>query len=555
MSDSLFKKHQHTLDGALTAIVERGFFSAYPEIPSGKIYGKNAKADGEAAFEALLNQPFILNQPAITGSIGNEKSPFGMALGISYPQVDLDELLPAMQAQIPSWRNAGIEVRTGICLEILAKINQRSFEMGYSVMHTSGQGFAMAFQAGGPHAQDRGLEAVAYAYREMSQTAPTTTWVKPQGKREPLSIEKTYRIVPKGIGLVVACATFPTWNSYPGLFASLMTGNPVVIKPHPGAILPLAITVEVAQQVLAENGFAPYLVSLVCDGPETPIAKVLAVRDEVKLIDFTGSSAFGRWLEENARQARVYTEKAGVNSIVIDSCEQLKPLIQNLTFSLCLYSGQMCTTPQNIYIPEDGIMTSDGHLNFDEVAQVLAQGIDTFLSDPQRASEVLGAIVFDETIKRIQRAAVLGEVILPSKVHRNEQFPEATLCSPLIVKINADDEQRYMQELFGPIVCLIPTKNTTHSIALATLSAKAQGAITWGVYSTDDEVLVQMEEASLDAAVALSCNLTGGLFVNQAAAFSDFHASGANPAANASLTDTAFVSGRFAIVQSRRHSV
>ena len=48
-----------------------------------------------------------------------------------------------------------------------------------------------------------------------------------------------------------------------------------------------------------------------------------------------------------------------------------------------------------------------------------------------------------------------------------------------------------------------------------------------------------------------SVNLTGGIFVNQAAAFSDFHVSGANPAGNATLCDGAFVSGRFRVVQSR----
>jgi hypothetical protein len=46
--------------------------------------------------------------------------------------------------------------------------------------------------------------------------------------------------------------------------------------------------------------------------------------------------------------------------------------------------------------------------------------------------------------------------------------------------------------------------------------------------------------------------LTGAVFVNQSAAFSDFHATAANPAANASLTDVAFVASRFHVVQSRR---
>ena len=41
--------------------------------------------------------------------------------------------------------------------------------------------------------------------------------------------------------------------------------------------------------------------------------------------------------------------------------------------------------------------------------------------------------------------------------------------------------------------------------------------------------------------------------MNQSAAFSDFHATGANPGANASFTDGAFVAPRFRVVQSRRH--
>ena len=66
-------------------------------------------------------------------------------------------------------------------------------------------------------------------------------------------------------------------------------------------------------------------------------------------------------------------------------------------------------------------------------------------------------------------------------------------------------------------------------------------------------MLEATEAAALDSGVALSCNLTETVYVNQSAAFSDFHATGANPAANAALTDAAYVASRFRIVQSRRH--
>ena len=111
----------------------------------------------------------------------------------------------------------------------------------------------MAFQAGGPHAQDRGLEAVAYAWDQMRRIPAQAMWEKPQGKNEPLRMEKHFRIVPRGVALVIGCSTFPTWNGYPGLFASLATGNAVVVKPHPAATLPLAITVRIAREVLVER--------------------------------------------------------------------------------------------------------------------------------------------------------------------------------------------------------------------------------------------------------------------------------------------------------------
>ena len=71
--------------------------------------------------------------------------------------------------------------------------------------------------------------------------------------------------------------------------------------------------------------------------------------------------------------------------------------------------------------------------------------------------------------------------------------------------------------------------------------------------STADEARIARAEAAFaDAGVNLSINLTGNIFVNQSAAFSDFHVTGLNPAGNASLTDSAFVAGRFARAMWRR---
>jgi phenylacetic acid degradation protein paaN len=472
---------------------------------------------------------------------------------VTYPQADLDVLLPAAQEAMPGWRDAGPAVRAAVCVEIVDRINKRSFEIANAVMHTSGQAFVMAFQAGGPHAQERALEAIAVAYAEQSRVPGTARWEKPQGKRPALVMEKTYTVVPRGIGLVIGCTTFPTWNSYPGLFASLACGNAVVVKPHPAAVLPLAITVSIARSVLAEAGFSPNLVTLVAEEQGGTVAADLALRPEVKIVDFTGSTAFGQWLEDNARQAAVYTEKAGVNMVLVESTDDYRGLLANLAFSLCLYSGQMCTTPQDLLVPATGVTTPDGVRTVAEFAADLGEAVAALLGPDAQAVELLGAVVNDGVLSRVSSAPSLGEVVVPSRTLTHPAYPDARIRTPVVVQVSADQPDVWGSECFGPVAFLVPTETTDFAVELLRRTVTARGALTASVYSTDEKVLAAARTAALDAGVALSENLTSGVYVNQTAAYSDFHATGANPAANAAYTDAHFVAGRFRVVQSRRH--
>lgn len=544
-------RHRETLEQALSAIAERGYWSPFPEAP--KAYGEDALAHGTAAFEAYLGAPFPLEQAGTLELVGAERSPFGPELGITYPRPDIDVLFAAMSAALPAWRDAGVGTRAGVVLEILARLNARSSEIAEAVMHTTGQAPAMAFQAGGPHAQDRGLEAVAWAVAEMRRVPGEALWEKPQGKRPPLRVHKRFTIVPRGIALVVGCNTFPTWNAYPGLFASLVTGNPVVVKPSSRAILPMAITVAVAREVLAEAGFSPELVALAVGRPGERLASELALRPEVRIIDYTGSSEFGEWLEQNATRAAVFTEKAGVNTVVLDSTDDYEGLLSNLAFTLSLYSGQMCTTAQNLLIPEGGIETDQGHKSFGDVADDLAAAIDGLLGDVDRACAILGAIANPSVAERLEQAPRLGDIVLATRRIEHPQFPDADVRTPTLVVVPGPVAPAANEEQFGPIALLVPTASTEGGLDALRQTVRDHGAITAGVYSTDEAVLAAAEAIALEVGVALSCNLTDGVYVNQSAAFSDFHATALNPAANACLTDAAFVAPRFGVVQSRRH--
>lgn len=562
----LVDTHASVLEEAAAALAARSFYSRYPESPSPRVYGEGAAEAGKAAYEAHLEKTFdaLADQPSDGTTVGDEVSPYGPRLGVAYPHLDVDAAVAAARSALPAWRDAGARARAAVCVEIVDAINRRSFEMANAVMHTTGQPFVMAFQAAGPHAQDRALESIVAGLVEQERVPASVVWEKPardkSGNDAPIRMQKDYRVVPRGLALVIGCNTFPTWNGYPGLFASLVTGNPVIVKPHPRAVLPLAISVAAARSVLRDAGFDPALVQLAAEAEGEGLAKTLAERDEVQIIDYTGGPGFGSWLEENgaARGQLVYTEKAGVNTVVVDSTDNLRGTLGNLAFSLALYSGQMCTTPQNIYVPRDGIDTDEGHLSFEELGQRLGAAVGRLTGDDARAVELLGATVNEGVRANARGLAALAEeaggtVVLDSRSVSHPAYPDAVVQAPGLIALDASREDVYTQECFGPVTFLIGTASTAQSLAQFRDTVREHGAMTAAVYSTSEDVLDAAREAAADAGVALSENLTGPVFVNQTAAFSDYHGTGANPAANAAYVDAAFVASRFRVVTSRRH--
>lgn len=546
----LVTKHQNTIDNAVKANQERVFFAQYPEHP--KAYGEEAPVKGTERYQQMLHQPFKqLLQTGETGWAGEETSPYTREkLGITYPIFSVEDLTKKAAIAGKDWAEVPIATRAAILIETLEKVKDHFFAIAHATMHTTGQSYMMSFQASGPHANDRALEAIAMGYQELQRFPSELMWEKPMGKIS-IKLKKTFRAIPKGTGLVIGCSTFPVWNSLPGIYADLITGNPVIVKPHPQAVLPIAIVVGAIQQVLQENGVDPNLCQLAADSTGQLITKDLCEHPAIRLIDYTGGSAFGNYVEGLPGKT-VFTEKAGVNSVILDSVKDLDAVMQNLAFSVSLYSGQMCTAPQNFFIPEQGITTPSGIVPFNEVVQKLKDAVVSLTTNPKMGAGTLGAVQNDTTLNRAREIHNLGgKVILEGTAVPNEEFGNARVCAPAILEVSSADTHIYEKELFGPVILLIKTKDTAHAIQLARQMAQQHGAITCAAYTTSETTKTQIAAAMNSVFTPVSFNLTGFIWVNQHAAFSDFHVTGGNPAGNASFTNQEFIVKRFVWVGNR----
>ncbi|MEU9012586.1 phenylacetic acid degradation protein PaaN [Streptomyces sp. NPDC048479] len=541
------------LEQAVQAAVSGAGFAPFTEGPAGAVDRRRGAAHSAGAvFRSMLGKDFSLGQPGARERVGTESSPYGFSLGVRYLRSEPSELVEAAVRATAGWRAAGPRRRAGLAVEMLCRLHDRSHEIAHALHHTTGQAYTTAHRSGGPHAQDRGLEAVAHALTESVRRPAALSWEHPGKLGGPVQMDGTCTVVPRGVSLLIGCPDFPTWNGYPGLFASLVTGNPVIVKPHPRAVLPLALTVQVARDVLAKAGHDPNVVTLMAEKPGEKLASRLATDPAVRLIDFTGSARFGDWLRRNARQAGVYATPVGANTVLVDSTDDYRRMLRELALSLSLCSGQSCTAPQNILVPSGGITTNEGHKPIGRFSVDLSRAVKRLLADPRRAAGILGAIGSDRIRSSLAHAAECGVVVHASLPVAHPDHPAADIRTPLIVRLEAHDEQVYSREWAGPVSFVIATKSTSQSLDIFRRTARGHGGQYASVHSTDPLVLGAAEAASLDAGVHLSENLAGNVFMDQSAVYGDFCEAGAPAGAHTSLADPSFVTGRFRVVQARR---
>ena len=561
----MFAKHRSTFERAQTACRERHCWSPFPDMPGKYPDAVAAQAKGLAAFNAHLGSRFALEQPGQANEVGEEISPCTQQpLGITYPQADIDTLFSAAQTAMPTWANATPETRIGVLMEVLDVLyREHLFEIAHAVVHTSGQSFNMAYAGSGVNALDRGIEALVYAKQAMDAVAPTARWERQFGTAK-ISLDKTYRLIPRGVAVCFSCASFPTWNAWPSMLASLATGNAVIVKPHPATVLPIAISVRVFRQVLEGAGFDANLVTMALDTTLEPIGKLLVKHPKTAIVDFTGSTRFGQWVEQNAHPALCFTETAGCNTVVLESCDDLDAVLRSLATTLCLFSAQMCTSPQNIYISRHGVQTPQGLVPFNDVARRLADAVAGLTSEPKKAAMILATIQSPQTLALLSNMQLLApesigleaknapEILLKPARYAHPDYPNARTSTPLMLKVNTAHRKLYGEERFGPISFVIACDDTQDALQQATQDVKELGGLTAFLYSLDEAFIAHAEAAYAKAGAQLTINLTGPMPLNFAAAYSDYHVTGLNPAGNASLTNLAFVASRFCVSQSRR---
>ncbi len=251
---------------------------------------------------------------------------------------DADSAVAAAKEAFPLWRNVASPERTAAMHEIAAKITAHNDELVRLLTEEEGKPL--------PENEEE-LWWVAETFRYYAELSRHDRGlVLPPGDPDQLNftIKEPYG--------VVACIV--PWN-YPLLLMAwkvapaIAAGNTVVVKPSELAPLSTLRLVE-----LACDHLPPGVVNVITGfGPET--GERLVTHPDVQVVAFTGSLAVGQHIARLAapQMKKLHLELGGKDPMVIGPDIDMDLAVRGLAYAALLNTGQVCTSTERVYVPED----------------------------------------------------------------------------------------------------------------------------------------------------------------------------------------------------------
>jgi aldehyde dehydrogenase (NAD+) len=262
----------------------------------------------------------------------------------------------------------------------------------------------------------------------------------------------------------VAVAITP-WNSNYGficgkLSAAIAAGATMVIKPSEMS----AIQTQVITECLHAAGLPKGVFNIVT-GDGAVVGSALTAHRDVSKITFTGSTATGRTIVRTAAETmkRVTMELGGKSPSIILEDADLDVTLPQVLAAGFLNSGQACIAGTRILAPESRLEEIEARLR--EVVK------DFKVGDPKDKNVRIGPMVSQKQWDRVQSYIRLGQeegaILLAGGEGRPEGQSRGWFVQPTIFTGVTNDMRIAREEIFGPVLCLIPYRGEEDAITIA----------------------------------------------------------------------------------------
>ncbi|KAI0649401.1 NAD-aldehyde dehydrogenase [Trametes meyenii] len=254
------------------------------------------------------------------------------------------------------------------------------------------------------------------------------------------------RAEPKGVVLIIAPFNFPVYLILSPLIGAIAGGNAAVIKPSEKTPTYSALLAELVPKYLD-----PELYHVINGGiPETTRALELRWSH----IFYIGNSQVARVISHAAAKylTPMTLELGSQNPVVIDPKCDLRTAARRILWGRCSNAGQICLSPEYVLVPE---------AFQDTLVEALKQAYHEFYPEGPGKSDSFSRIVSEQQVERLQKliATTKGNIVFGG-----DSDPSTRYFAPTLVRDVRTDDPLMEDELFGPILMLVPTKNVDDAI-------------------------------------------------------------------------------------------
>ena len=384
--------------------------------------------------------------------------------GASGTAAEVDAAVAAARAALPQWRSASPEHRAGVLGAFAAALHARAQTTDKLVTRENGMPMSLSRGANGL------FPAALLGYYAKLITETPIEQIRPSAMGHTI-----VRREPVGVVAAIVPWNYPQALAAFKLAPALAAGCTVVLKAAPETALDALVFAEAAQ----ECGMPPGVLNVVPGGVET--GKHLVSHPGVDKVSFTGSTAAGRIIGEVCgRLLRPVTLELGGKSaaIILDDAD-LEATMRGLRSVSFVNNGQTCYLGSRILAPRS---------RYAEVIDALADLVNGFsVGDPLDKATDIGPVVSarqrDRVLDYIEAGKSSGaKLVVGGGVPKDQ--PRGWFVSPTVFADVDNSDRIAQEEIFGPVLAVIPYESDEQAIALANDSEFGLAGTVW---STDTD--------------------------------------------------------------------
>jgi aldehyde dehydrogenase (NAD+) len=358
---------------------------------------------------------------------------------------DADRAVKAARAAFDSYSQTSIAYRTEMLTKLLGVFERRYIEMAQAISTEMGAPWDLAYnsqaECGPGH-----IKATLDAAKDF-----------------PFEVKSGHgdlRCEPVGVCVLITPWNWPMNQVVAKLAPALLAGCTVVLKPSEFAPLSAKLVAEYVH----EAGYSPGVFNLVFgDGPL--VGTALCAHQEVDMVSFTGSTGAGISVAKAAADTvkRVVQELGGKSPNIIFADSDLEEAVASGVRKCFNNTGQSCNAPTRMLVERSV---------YDRAVEIARRvGSEAKVASPSERGDVIGPLAmrrqFDTVNRFIQIGAESGARAIVGGPGRPEGFEKGYYVRPTIFADVNNDMAIARQEIFGPVLCMIPFEDEEDAIHIA----------------------------------------------------------------------------------------